>query len=64
MVSGEENERVLKVYNSMTPEQRRGAELFSQSSDYKRIQLVLKQIAVEFEQARVESRDPVLKTIG
>jgi len=51
MVSGEENDRVLKVYNGMTSEQRRGAELFSQSSDYRRIQLVLKQIAAEFEQA-------------
>lgn len=64
MVSVEENERVLKVYNSTSPEQRRGAELFSQSSDYKRIQLVLKQIAVEFEQATIEKQTELAKAIA
>jgi hypothetical protein len=56
MVSGEENDRVLKVYNGMTPDQRRGAELFSQSSDFRRIQLVLTRIAEEFEQATIEKQ--------
>ena len=64
MVSGEENNRVLKVYNGMTPEQRRGAELFSQSSDYRRIQLVLKQIAAEFEQATIEKQTDLAKAIA
>jgi len=64
MVSGEENNRVLKVYNGMTPEQRRRAELFSQSSDYRRIQLVLKQIAAEFEQATIEKQTDLAKAIA
>ena len=63
MVSGEENDRVLNVYNTMTPEQRRGAELFSQSSDYRRIQLVLKRIATEFEQATIEKQTDLAKAI-
>jgi hypothetical protein len=63
-VSGQENDRVLKVYNSMTPEQRRGAELFSQSSDYRRIQLVLKRIAAEFEQATIEKQTDLAKAIA
>jgi hypothetical protein len=64
MVSGEENDRVLKVYNGMTPDQRRGAELFSQSSDYRRIQLVLKRIAEEFEQATIEKQTDLAKSIA
>jgi len=64
MVSGEENDRVLKVYNSMTPEQRRGAELFSQSSDYRRIQLLLKRIAVEFEQATIAKQTDLATAIA
>ena len=64
MVSREENDRVLKVYNNMTPEQRRGAELFSQSSDYQRIQLLLKRIAVEFEQATITKQTDLAKAIA
>jgi len=64
MVSGEENEHVSKVYNAMTPEQRRGAKLFSQSSDYRRIQLVLKRIASEFEQATIEKQTDLAKEIA
>jgi hypothetical protein len=64
MLSGEENNRVLKVYNNMTPEQRRGAELFSKSSDYRRIQLILKRIAVEFEQATIEKQTDLAKAIA
>src|SRR5438046_10637842 len=64
MVSRAENNRVLKVYNGMTPEQRRGAELFSQSSDYRRIQLVLKQVAAEFEQATIEKQTDLAKAIA
>jgi hypothetical protein len=64
IVSGEENDRVLKVYNNMTPEQRRGAELFSQSSNYQRIQLNLKRIAVEFEQATIAKQTDLAKAIA
>src|SRR5690349_15103526 len=63
MVSGE-NAEVLRVYNRMTPEQRRGAELFAQSSDYKRIQLVLNQIAVEYEHATIDKQMDLAKTIA
>lgn len=63
MVSGE-NAEVLRVYNKMTPEQKHGAELFSQSSDYKRIQLVLNQIAVEYEQATIDKQMDLAKSIA
>jgi hypothetical protein len=64
IVSGEENDRVLKVYSNMTPEQRRGAELFSQSSNYQRVQLILKRIAVEFEQATIAKQTDLAKAIA
>jgi hypothetical protein len=62
-VPREENDRVLRLYNRMTPEQRRGAELFAQSSDYKRIQAVLKQIAVEYQQATIDKQTELAKAI-
>lgn len=64
MVSHEENERVLNVYNNMTPAERRGAELFSRSSGYQRIQLLLKQIALEFEQATITKQTDLAKAIA
>lgn len=64
IVSGQENDRVLKLYNNMTPEQRRGAELFSQSSDYRRIQVLLKRIAVEFEEATILKQTDLAKAIA
>lgn len=60
----EENNRVLRLYNKMTPEQRRGAELFAQSSDYKRIQVVLNQIAVEYQQATIDRQTELAKAIA
>jgi hypothetical protein len=60
----DENDRVLRLYNKMTPEQRRGTELFAQSSDYKRIQAILKQIAVEYEQATIDKQTELAKAIA
>lgn len=64
MVSSEEKDRVLKIYNNMTPEQRRGAELFSQSADYQRIQATLKRIAVEYGQANIAKQTDLAKEIA
>jgi hypothetical protein len=66
-VSGEDaaamDAAAMNVYNKMTPEQRRDAELFPRSPDYKRIQSVLNQIAVEYEQATVNKQMDLAKAI-
>jgi hypothetical protein len=38
--------------------------LFAQSSDYKRVQLVLTQIAVEYEQATIDKQMELVKAIA
>lgn len=48
----------------MTPAQKRGAELFSQSSDYHRINLILKKNALEYEQANVAKQMDLAKEIA
>ena len=48
----------------MTSAQKRGAELFAQSSDYRRIQQLLNRIAVEFEHATVEKQMDLARAIA
>jgi hypothetical protein len=63
MVS-DDSDAVTRIYSNMTPEQRRGAELFSKSSEYKRIQLIFNQIAGEYEQATINKQIDLAKAIA
>jgi hypothetical protein len=63
-LAGPENDAVLAIYKKMTPEEKRGAELFSQSANFKRIQSILQRIAVEFEQATIEKQTDLAKAIA